>query len=144
MKVTLPVKTFLDPLLKVSGVVERRQTLPILAHVYIELSEDGQRLTAVGTDLEVELLAQTTVEENPENRPGSMTLPGRKLVDICKALPGNAEMTLQQESDRAILSSGKSRFTLSTLPAQEFPKITIDSDTGIRFELSEKDFHFLL
>lgn len=144
MKVTLPVKAFLDPLLKVSGVVEKRQTLPILAHVYIELSDDGQRLTAIGTDLEVELLAQNTVEDNPDNRPGSMTLPGRKLVDICKALPESAEITLQQESDRAILSSGKSRFTLSTLPAQEFPTITMEDNSLTKLELSEKDLHFLL
>jgi hypothetical protein len=118
MKFTIQREAFLKPLQQVNGVVERRQTLPVLGNVLINVGKKQVKLTA--TDLEVELQAQTsaTVSE-----PGDITLPARKLLDICRTLPDEAELDISVKNDRAIVKSGKSRFTLSTLPASEFPVI---------------------
>ena len=101
------------------GVVEQKQTLPILSNVMLSMS--GQSLTVTGTDLEVELIGRANTEfDYPEHQ---ITIAGRKLFDICKALPDNATIELHQERDQVMLKSGRSRFTLSTLPAAEFPNM---------------------
>jgi len=103
-------------LAKVVGVVERRQTLPILGNILISASDGLVHVT--GTDLEVEISAtsEATVEYS-----GETTLPARKLIDICRALPEGTEISLKVEKDKASLSGGRSRFTLGTLPASDFP-----------------------
>ncbi len=118
MKIKLRVDRLLKPLTQVGGVVERRQTLPILSNVLIRVENNELVITA--TDLEVELKARTAIESSVEQE---FTLPARKLIDICKALPADAELEISVSSERATLKSGRSRFTLSTLPAQDFPAI---------------------
>lgn len=118
MKFTIQRESLLKPLQIVSGVVERRQTLPILSNVLIDLSSHGLALTA--TDLEVEIGVETPLDR-PEG--GRTTLPARKFLDICRALPEGAELEIALEKDRGVIRSGKSRFVLSTLPASEFPNI---------------------
>jgi DNA polymerase III subunit beta len=118
MKLTATREDLLAPLQSVIGVVERRQTMPVLANVL--LSARDNRLAITGTDLEVELVAATKVGLE---QPGDITVPGRKLVDIFRALPDGASVTLSTEGERAIVRAGRSRFTLSTLPAAEFPVI---------------------
>lgn len=118
MKLSASREAFLKPLQAVIGVVERRQTMPILSNVLI-VARDG-RLSLTGTDLEVELVAGAEVEVGA---PGEITVPGRKLFDICKALPDGAEIELALKGDRLNIRSGRSRFSLSTLPAAEFPTI---------------------
>jgi DNA polymerase-3 subunit beta len=100
------------------GVVERRQTMPILSNVRL-IAEDG-RLAITATDLEVELVAETEV--NVET-PGAITVSGRKLVDICRALPDGCEIDISVAGDKLTVKSGRSRFTLATLPADEFPAV---------------------
>jgi DNA polymerase-3 subunit beta len=100
------------------GVVERRQTMPILANVL--LSAKDNRLSVTATDLEVELVAGADIKSGSD---GAITLPGRKLLDICRSLPDGAKITVAQEGERVQLKAGKSRFTLSSLPAAEFPVI---------------------
>jgi DNA polymerase-3 subunit beta len=117
-------ETLVAVLAKVGGVVERRQTLPILGNFLVSASDELLQVT--GTDLEVEIRASTSATIV---RPGEITLPARKLVDICRALPDGAEISLKVESDRASLVAGRSRFTLSTLPATDFP--TMDRNAGI-------------
>jgi DNA polymerase-3 subunit beta len=116
MKFTADREALLGAVQTVIGVIERRQTMPILANVL--LSGANGRLTLTATDMEVELVAATTVEVD---RAGDITVPGRKLADIVRALPEKASITLSTEGERVVLRSGKSRFTLATLPASDFP-----------------------
>src|ERR1700690_2296392 len=118
MKVSATREHLLEALQSVIGVVERRQTMPILSNVLLSARENRLRVT--GTDLEVELVAaaEVTVQQ-----PGDITVPGRKLLDIIRTLPEKSQVTLTREGERIVLRGGRSRFTLSTLPAAEFPVI---------------------
>ena len=118
MKFSAERESILAPLQAVIGVVERRQTMPILANVLI--AGRGEQLSITATDLEVELVAKANVTLD---QPGEITLPGRKLLDIVKALPDKAKVTISVEGERATVRSGKSRFTLATLPASDFPTV---------------------
>src|SRR6516164_7470896 len=118
MKLTATREDFLTPLQSVIGVVERRQTMPVLANVLLAAC-DG-RLHITGTDLEVELVAASAVSVQ---QPGDITVPGRKLLDIFRSLPEKTNVTLSTEGERVSLRAGRSRFTLSSLPAAEFPLV---------------------
>jgi len=138
MKFSIQREALLKPLQSVIGVVERRQTLPVLGNVLLNASRKIIRITA--TDLEVELQAQVAVSVTEI---GDITLPARKLLDICRTLPEEAQLDISVRKDRALVSSGKSRFTLSTLPATEFP--VIDKIKSARkFSLPEKQLHSLI
>ena len=116
MKFTMHRENLLKPLQAVQGVVERRQTLPILANFLLTIA-DG-RLSVTGTDMEIELVASIPL---PDTEAGEVTVPARKLVDICRSLPAQAEVSLEVDGDRALVRSGRSRFTLTTLPAVDYP-----------------------
>jgi DNA polymerase-3 subunit beta len=124
MKIKTSRENLLRPLQLATGVVERRQTLPVLANLMLS-AEDG-RLTLAGTDLEVELVA--TVDDVEVSQAGEVTVPARKLADIWRSLPDGSDVTIETKDDRAIVRSGRSRFTLSTLPVKDFPRI--DSGPG--------------
>ena len=138
MKIIAKREVILAPLQAVIGVVERRQTMPILANVL--LAAKGGQLAVTATDLEVELVASTQVDVQ---RNGEVTVPGRKLLDICRALPEGSEITIALEGERLQLRAKRSRFTLSTLPAGEFP--TVDEINAQQtLKVAEKDFKYLL
>ena len=118
MKFSSARESILGLLQSVIGVVERRQTMPVLANVLLVVKGDQVSITA--TDLEVELVAKGAADVQ---QGGEITIPGRKLLDIIKALPDAAQVTVSVEGERATVRSGKSRFTLSTLPASEFPTV---------------------
>lgn len=118
MHITFQREELIKPLGYVAGVVERRQTLPILSNILIRAESGGVSLT--GTDLEVEVSVATAAKVGQE---GAVTVPGRKFLDICRALPAQAQIELRQDKDRVTARSGKSRFTLSTLPVEDFPRI---------------------
>lgn len=118
MRFILPREALLKPLQQVVGVVERRQTLPVLSNLLVNVGADGVSFT--GTDLEVEMIARTSAEDLVE---GEVTIPARKLFDICRALPDGAKVKVEQSGERVSVSAGRSRFTLATLPASEFPVI---------------------
>ena len=118
MKFTAEREAILSSLQSVIGVIERRQTMPILANVL--LSAANGRLSITATDLEVELVALGTTEVQ---QPGDITVPGRKFVDIIRALPDKASVAFSSDGDRATVRSGKSRFTLATLPPADFPSV---------------------
>jgi len=118
MKISIQREELLKPLQQVIGAVEKRQTLPALANVLIR--SDGGGLTVTATDLEVELVAQIG---RAADKPGEVTIPARKLADICKALPEGASIAIATEGEKATVTSGKSRFSLTTLPAAEFPSL---------------------
>ena len=118
MRFSLPREVLLRPLQQVVNVVERRQTLPVLANLLVGV--EGGRLAMTGTDLEVEMIARSEVEDAQD---GEITIPARKLFEIVRALPDGSRVTLAQSGDRVTLTAGRSRFTLTTLPANEFPSI---------------------
>jgi DNA polymerase-3 subunit beta len=118
MQFSIQREALLKPLQQVVGVVERRQTLPVLANLLCRV--DGDTVSLTGTDLEVEMVATTEVEKPAD---GEITIPARKLFDIVRALPDGARVDLKLNGDRVALNAGRSRFTLTTLPASEFPTV---------------------
>lgn len=138
MNLTIQREALLKPLQAICGVVERRQTLPVLSHVLLVF--DGKQLKMTATDLEVEMVATATVDSGEA---GETTLPARKFMDICRALPEGASITLTIEGERAILKAGRSRFTLSTLPAADFPNIEAVADS-FSFSIAQKELKSLI
>ncbi|AQW66737.1 UNVERIFIED_ORG: DNA polymerase-3 subunit beta [Pseudomonas parafulva] len=119
MHFTIQREALLKPLQLVAGVVERRQTLPVLSNVLLVVQ--GQQLSLTGTDLEVELVGRVQLEEPAE--PGEITVPARKLMDICKSLPSDVLIDIKLDEQKLLVKAGRSRFTLSTLPANDFPTV---------------------
>jgi len=118
MRFSLQREVLLKPLQQVVNVVERRHTLPVLANV-LALVKNGQ-LSLTGTDLEVEMVARTAVEDAKD---GETTIPARKLFEIVRALPDGSRITVSQADDKVTVQAGRSRFTLAALSANEFPAI---------------------
>ncbi len=118
MKFTTTREALLRPVQLVTGVVERRQTLPILSNLFVNVADGTVSLT--GTDLEVELIARVTTSIEVL-QPGQATIPARKLADIWRALPEGASVSVEAEGDRAIVRSGRSRFALATSTDRRFP-----------------------
>jgi len=130
----------LTPLSAVSGIIERRHTLPILSNVLIE--QTGQNLSFLATDIEIQITARTALSAGSEAK--AITVGARKLVDILRALPDGADLTLQQQEKRLLVKAGKSRFTLQTLPAEDFPRLAKPAGEAARFSLSQKALRRLL
>lgn len=120
MKFTIERNQLLPGLQAVNSVIERRHTMPILSNLLVSITKE--QLTLTGTDMEVELIIK--IPHQGENS-DDFTLPARKLLDICRALPEGAKLDFTVEKDQAVLKTGKSRFTLATLPAKEYPSTDI-------------------
>lgn len=139
MHFTIQREALLKPLQLVAGVVERRQTLPVLSNVLLVV--EGQQLSLTGTDLEVELVGRVTLEDAAE--PGEITVPARKLMDICKSLPSDALIDIRVDDQKLLVKAGRSRFTLSTLPANDFP--TVEEGPGsLTFDLPQAKLRRLI
>ncbi|MFC4257683.1 DNA polymerase III subunit beta [Marinobacter lacisalsi] len=139
MKLTISRESLLIPLQSIAGVVERKQTMPVLSNVLL-VAEDNH-LTLTGTNMEVELVAR--VSPVHVDQPGEITVPARKLSDICRALGDEAPIELALEGDRLHLRCGASHFTLSTLPAQHFPNVE-DEEASIRLDVPQKELGRML
>ena len=132
MKFQIEKETLLIPLQQIIGAVEKRQTMPALSNVLIRTSENTLTLTA--TDLEIELVSQIGIIID---EPGEITVPARKLLDICKSLANEATIKFSVNESKALIQSGRSRFSLATLPANDFP--ALDTITSIyEFEIQQK------
>jgi DNA polymerase-3 subunit beta len=142
MRFTLQREAFLKPMKIVSGVVERRhaQSIPILANVLVRVV--GEQFFLTTTDQEVELIAGGLLEEEQVVE-GSVTLPVRKILDICRALPEGAILSFTEEKDRIVLRSNRSRFALSILPAKDFPELESHLE-GVHFSLSQRNLRTLI
>ncbi len=138
MNIKIARAKLLPALNLVSSVVEKRQTLPILANLYFNHT-DG-KLNLVGTDLEVEI---SETVDGVEGDNGSFTISSRKLLDISRMLPESAELNLKRDANNIIVSSGRSRYTLKTLDAEEFPRIEA-SNWEERFKIKQSDLKSLL
>ena len=123
----------LVPLAAVSGIIERRHTLPILSNVLIEKA--GDTLSFLATDIEIQIVSRSALEQSGEVR--GVTVGARKLVEILRALP-DEEVTLTTQDKRLQVKSGRSRFTLQTLPAEDFPRLSRPAGDVSRFSLSQK------
>lgn len=139
MKFAVSREALLKPLQLVAGVVERRQTLPVLSNVLVQLNEDQLSLT--GTDLEVEIVGRIRLEQPGVS--GDITIPARKLLDICKSLPNGSNIEFFLEDNRILVKSGRSRFTLSTLPAVDFPNVE-DTPGNLRFSCAQQEVKRLI
>lgn len=139
MKLTISRESLITPLQSIAGVVEKKQTMPVLSNVLLE-AEDNM-LTLTGTNMEVELVAR--VAPVHVDQPGRITVPARKLADICRALGDEAPIDLALEGDRLHLRSGNSHFTLSTLPAEHFPNVE-DEPESFRLALPQKELGRML
>jgi len=132
MQFEISREALIKPLQLVTGVVERRQTLPVLSNVLLIL--DKNELSLTGTDLEVELVGRVAVSGSSKS--GEITVPARKLMDICKALPEDASLKFEIDENKAVIRHGRSRFSLSTLPANDFPSVE-ESQGNLEFSLPQ-------
>jgi DNA polymerase-3 subunit beta len=136
--VKAPRDALLRPLQVVSGIVERRQTLPILANVLVR--KDAEKVAFTATDLEIQI--QTSAEVGAGKDQLATTVSARKLVDILRALP-EADVTLTLANKKLTLQSGKSRFALQTLSAEEFPTVAM-AEFSADFTLPAATLKYLL
>ncbi len=132
--------TLLAPLQSVSGIVERRHTLPILSNVLLE--KKGDRLTLLATDIEIQIT--TTTEGAGGDGDGAVTVGARKLQEILRSLPDTTEVSLILEDKRLQVRGGKSRFSLQTLPADDFPRMTVSEGETKQFSITQKAFRQLI
>jgi DNA polymerase-3 subunit beta len=130
----------LTPLSAVSGIIERRHTLPILSNVLIE--QAGSNLAFLATDIEIQITARTPLQATGETK--AITVGARKLVDILRALPDGVDLSLQAQDKRLLVKAGKSRFTLQTLPAEDFPRLAKPAGEAAKFSLGQKALRRLL
>ncbi|KGT48938.1 MULTISPECIES: DNA polymerase III subunit beta [Acinetobacter] len=138
MRLKIAKESLLNVLSHVVGAVERRHTLNILSNLKIQVTT--QALTVTGSDLEVELVASTPLNEGACLQAGETTVPARKLIDICKSLPSAALIDLQiTEDQRCILKSGNSRFVLGTLPAEDYPLLSTENSQGTQVTVTQRE-----
>jgi len=124
----------LAPLSAVGGIIERRHTLPILSNVLIDGSAEA--VSFLATDIEIQITARSGISGAKDSR--AFTVGARKLLDILRALPEDAEITLQPQDKRLLVRAGKSRFSLQTLPAEDFPRLAKATGEVARFAMPQK------
>lgn len=127
-------EALLKPLQAVSGIIERRHTLPILSNVL--LARNGNGIEVVATDIEIEITASASTDVPGESK--TATVGARKLLDILRALPEGSEVTLALQDKRLQVKSGKSRFNLQTLPAEDFPRLSREEGAATQFSVPQK------
>lgn len=131
-------ENLLKPLQQVCGVLSSRPNIPVLNNVLLQI--EGDCLTITGTDLEVELSTQAQLLSNGQ---GKFTIPAKKFLDICRSLPDDAEITVSFEEERAIVRSGRSKFNLATLPAEEYPNLA-DWQSEVDFSINQATLRRLI
>jgi DNA polymerase III subunit beta len=134
MKFIINRETLLTPLQQIVGVIEKRQTMPVLANVLMFV--DSGLLTLTGTDLEIQIIAKVSVTDST---PGSMTIPARKLLDLCRLLPNGASIQFEQQNEKVKLLSNRSKFSLNCLPAENYPKFA-ETEMDKRFTINAGKF----
>ncbi len=134
MKFIINRETLLTPLQQIVGVIEKRQTMPILANVLLQVEND--HLTLTGTDLEIQIVSKVNVKDSLT---GSITVPARKLLDLCRLLPNGADIQLEQQNEKVKLLSNRSKFSLSCLLAEHYPNFA-ESDLDKQFTINAGKF----
>ena len=136
-------KELLTPLKMITGVVEQRQTLPILANTLVQVKNHTLHLTATDAEVEIACRLPLHVPQLSNDNEGETTLPARKLFDICRSLPDEVTLQIQVEEHQATVKAGKSKFKLQTLPAQDFPT-SPQIQTQTEFTISQHNLKELL
>lgn len=134
-----PRNQILEPLQSVCGIVEKRHTLPILSNVLLE--KNGDNLMLLATDIEIQIKTSTPTLPGENS---ALTVAARKLQDILRALPEEAEVSLSLDDKRLQVKAGRSRFNLQTLPAEDFPRMSLSGGNQTRIKLTQKQFKRLL
>jgi DNA polymerase-3 subunit beta len=134
MKFIINREQLLTPLQQIVSVIEKRQTMPILANVLISI--DNNELVLTGTDLEIQIVAKINIDSAAS---GAITVPARKFLDICRLLPSGAEISFEQQEDKVKIASNRSRFSLSCLPADNYPEFA-ESELENEFFIGAKQF----
>lgn len=132
--------TLLKPLQTVSGIVERRHTLPILSNVLLET--DAEELKLVATDLEIQIATQASLGKAANQH--RITVSARKLQDILRSLPDATKVSLDSQDSKLILRAGKSRFNLQTLPAEDFPRLAEGTGDATTLRVAQKELKRML
>jgi DNA polymerase III subunit beta len=135
----IPRDALLKPLQAVSGIVERRHTLPILANVLIE--QKNGRLFMTATDLEMQITAHSELAGKQDQ---SVTVAARKLQDLLRALPDDATVNVDTSASKMTVRANRSRFNLQTLPAGDYPRINLAQEQQQTIKLPQRDFRGLL
>lgn len=138
MKIIINRNDLFEPLQSVCGVVERRQTLPILANVLIQAENNTIRFTASDMEVEISYLIEHEIKSNIRT-----TVPARKFVDIIKSLPDDQQVEMQFDDENVTIKCGRSRFKLSTMPADEYP-LKDQQDGLTRLEIPERQLKQLI
>ena len=131
--ITIPRETLLKPLQAVAGIIERRHTLAILSNVMV--SRTAGSLSFLATDVEIEIGSSIAADGPGEEK--TVTVGARKLLDILRALPDKAEISLVAQEKRLVVKSGKSRYTLQTLPAEDFPRMPVPDSTAVKLNVPQ-------
>ena len=134
MKFIINREFLLSPLQQIVGVIEKRQTMPVLANVLMVVSDEF--LTLTGTDLEIQIVAKVSVTDASA---GSITVPARKLLDLCRLLPNGSDIQLEQQNDKVKLVSNRSKFSLSCLPSEHYPEFA-ESEMDKKFTINAGKF----
>lgn len=140
MLLTTNRDTLLKPLLLTSGFVEKKQTMPILSNIYMRKS--GKELTVIANDLEIQ--ASITTHEDMSGEDFIITMPGKKLQDILKAIPENTQITLSQQDNRILVKAGKLKYTIQSLPADHYPLLKIMDNEICQFTLEQTQLKKML
>lgn len=131
MKFTVNREQILGPLQQIARIIDKRQTMPVLSNVLIQCRDN--RLIMTGTDLEVQIVSHLNLNDIRDE--GNITLPARKLLDICRLLPSSSAIKFDLDSDRVKVSSGRGRYILNTLPADSFPEFN-RNDAEMSFKVN--------
>jgi len=135
MKFIINRDQILAPLQQIVSVIEKKQTIAILANVLLQV--EGQQLTMTGTDTEIQIISKQHLEYADTD--GWITVPAKKFLDICRLLPNGADINFELHEDKIKLVSGRSRFTLNTLPAEHYPEFN-ESDYEYQFLMNAGRF----
>jgi DNA polymerase-3 subunit beta len=132
--------TLLKPLLLTTGFVEKKQTMPILSNVYFKKVDSS--ITLVANDMEIQASITTSGEMSGDDF--IITLPGKKLQDVLKAFPDNADIAFESQDSKVLVKSGKTKFTLQSLPAEHYPLLRVTEEAICQFAIDQMDLKQLL
>lgn len=139
MQIKINREVLLKPLNNVTGIVERRHTLPILSNLLVNIKQQEMHLTATDLEMQISLKVPTGIEGEL-----STTISAKKLLDICRSLPDGTSIEMVSQDNRITLKAGKSRFNLQTLPAADYPLMSKASGQNISFTISQAELKRLL
>jgi DNA polymerase III subunit beta len=139
MQIKINREVLLKPLINVTGIVERRHTLPILSNLLVEANNNNIQLTATDLEMQISLNIASELKDN-----FSTTVSAKKFLDICRSLPEGIEIDMLSKDSRMTVKAGKSRFNLQTLPAADYPIMTKVSGETIKIKISQLEFKRLL